>query len=76
MKNIYIAKVTCSISSTNSFGEQKLSEDVEVVPVWASDLEEAEDLVKAHYNEDDRDPGNWVRVTDILLKSALGTPGR
>lgn len=75
-KNIYIATVTLSVSETNSFGDQKTSEPVEVVPVWAHDIEEAEALIRENYEEDCGSPGNWTRVTDIVLKSAIGTPGR
>ena len=75
MKNIYIATVTLNVSETDSFGGQTTTDPVHVLPVWADDDDEASTLIERHFARDNGAPGNWVRITDIVLQPALGDPG-
>ncbi len=75
MKKIYIATVTLSCSETNSSGKQTETQPVHIVPVWAHEEDEARSEIEQHFSDDGCGaPGNWVRVTDIKLQGAIGTP--
>lgn len=74
MKTLYIATVQLSVSETDSFGGQKQYDRTETVPVWGSDESDAKTLIERHFAPPAKSPGNWVRITDIVLAEALGQP--
>lgn len=75
MKKIYIATVTLSCSETDSLGRQTETQPVHIVPVWAHEEDDARCQIEQHYADDCHgSPGNWMRVTEIKLQGAIGTP--